>query len=269
MSRILFAHRAVAIGLVMVCVAGCAALPDDRKFDDVTVVGLSPDPAEMPDPIVQVFAARSWEPVSRLFSVHTWIAYKPAGAERYTVMETSEWDPYPPALKFCDKRRPDRRWHGATPSVITEVTGRPAERAIHRIQELAMMYPELYAVWPGPNSNSFTAYIMRNTPELRAELPPTAIGKDYFVEARVLSASLSGTGVQLSINGLFGFTAAIDEGIEVNILGLVFGIDFSPPAVKLPIIGRVGIEDSRTSRMVLPYPPECRCGWTGRCRSIV
>ena len=35
----------------------------------------------------------------------------------------------------------------------------------------------------------------------------------------------------------------LKEGIELGLLGLSFGIDFYPPAVKLPIIGRVGFSD--------------------------
>jgi hypothetical protein len=35
--------------------------------------------------------------------------------------------------------------------------------------------------------------------------------------------------------------AGVDEGIELNVLGLAFGIDFLRPALKLPGIGRVGM----------------------------
>jgi len=34
---------------------------------------------------------------------------------------------------------------------------------------------------------------------------------------------------------------ARDEGIELNLLGLSLGIDFSRPALKLPFIGRLGV----------------------------
>jgi hypothetical protein len=33
---------------------------------------------------------------------------------------------------------------------------------------------------------------------------------------------------------------ALDEGLEVNVLGLVFGIDPNDLAVKLPMIGKLG-----------------------------
>ena len=32
----------------------------------------------------------------------------------------------------------------------------------------------------------------------------------------------------------------LEEGVELNVLGLSFGVDLNPPALKLPVIGRVG-----------------------------
>jgi hypothetical protein len=43
----------------------------------------------------------------------------------------------------------------------------------------------------------------------------------------------------LSLGGLLGVAAAVEEGIELNVLGLVTGIDVRQPALKLPGIGRV------------------------------
>ena len=51
----------------------------------------------------------------------------------------------------------------------------------------------------------------------------------------------SGTGYQFNIKGLFGFLAAIEEGFEVNLAGLTFGVDPLDLAIKLPGIGRVGL----------------------------
>src|SRR5438093_10435833 len=79
------------LGLLIlpVLVSGC--LPDGRNGvpwyearRDPT--GLAPNPATTPEAVIQVYAARavSWRGV---FSVHTWIAVKPTGAERYTRYE--------------------------------------------------------------------------------------------------------------------------------------------------------------------------------------
>ena len=78
-------------------------------------------------------------------------------------------------------------------------------------------------------------------PELGAALPPNAIGREWLVRGHPLSRSESGTGVQLSLGGLLGFTVGVREGVEVQLLGLCFGVDFLRPALKLPLLGRVGM----------------------------
>ena len=50
----------------------------------------------------------------------------------------------------------------------------------------------------------------------------------------------SGTGVQLSLYGLGGVAVGWDEGIELNFLTLNFGVDLTRPALKLPVLGRLG-----------------------------
>ena len=76
-------------------------------------------------------------------------------------------------------------------------------------------------------------------PELELDLPPTAIGKDYLGKTMIKKSS-SGTGFQFSLGGLLGVLASWEVGIEINILGLVFGVDPIDPAIKFPFIGRIG-----------------------------
>jgi hypothetical protein len=47
--------------------------------------------------------------------------------------------------------------------------------------------------------------------------------------------------VQLSLFGLLGVLAGADEGVELNVLSLTFGIDVRRPALKLPVVGRLGL----------------------------
>jgi hypothetical protein len=112
---------------------------------------------------------------------------------------------------------------------------------IHRIQDAVGRYPyaETYHVWPGPNSNTFTAFVLRDVPELRVDLPPTAIGKDYLGWSPVAKTP-SGTGGQLNLFGLAGVAAGWEEGVELNLLGLTLGLDPKSLAVKLPLIGSLG-----------------------------
>ena len=139
------------------------------------------------------------------------------------------------------QRDPDARWYGNSPELLAEKRGAEAESLIPRIDAAARAYPYAseYTMWPGPNSNTFTAWIARAVPELQADLPPTAIGKDYLGD-RIVDSAPSGSGVQFSLGGLLALTASRVEGIELNLLGLTFGLDPWPPAIKLPIVGRLG-----------------------------
>jgi hypothetical protein len=75
---------------------------------------------------------------------------------------------------------------------------------------------------------------------LQAALPPTAIGKDYPYDGDMFGLTPSATGVRISLGGYLGLTIGWVEGIEINFLGAVFGIDLRRPAVKLPALGRLG-----------------------------
>jgi hypothetical protein len=204
-------------------------------------VGLAPDPAQTAQAVVQVYAARTVG-VRGLFGVHSWVAVKPADAKAFTVYEVIGWK-----LRWDDTavsartRAPDARWFGNEPELLADVRGAAAEPLIPRIERAVRSYPfpAEYRAWPGPNSNTFTAWVTRAVPELRADLPPTAIGKDYL-KGGIFARAPSGSGYQLSIAGLLGITASTVEGLEVNLLGLTFGIDPWPPAIKLPLAGRIG-----------------------------
>ena len=56
----------------------------------------------------------------------------------------------------------------------------------------------------------------------------------------MFSKTPSGTGYQFSLGGLLGLMVGREEGVELNILGLIFGIDPLGPAIKLPMAGRIG-----------------------------
>ena len=203
--------------------------------------GLAPDPAFTPEAVVQVYAARavSWRGV---FAVHTWIAVKPDGAAAYTRYEVIGWgvDRGAPAVRV-NRSGADNYWFGDRPELLVDVRGKAAEPLIARVEAAVASYPYpvSYRTWPGPNSNTFTAWVGRSVPELRLKLPPTAIGKD-FLPGSVADTTPSGTGVQLSLFGLTGLAVGWEEGIEVNLLTLNFGVEVKPPALKLPMVGRIG-----------------------------
>ena len=120
------------IGVICLGLAGCSP---ERRFDDVAVVGLAPGPEDNRESIVQLYAARSYEWYARLVSVHTWLAVRRAGETKYTVYEAHGFPPYISgrAVRTCQKYYPDRKWHGAEPTLLVEVKGEPADKAIMEI----------------------------------------------------------------------------------------------------------------------------------------
>jgi hypothetical protein len=82
---------------------------------------------------------------------------------------------------------------------------------------------------------------------LKLVLPVTAIGKDFPTSGALIDRTPSGTGYQISIYGLVGILFAQREGLELNLLGLIYGIDFYRPALKLPFIGRLGFSQESPS----------------------
>jgi hypothetical protein len=220
--------------------AGCASLRSgDWRTASHAAVGSAPDPAVTKEAVVQVYAARAfgWR---GLFGVHTWVAAKPANASTYTVYEVIGWRArWNDSVVAIHDRTPDSRWYGAAPELLADKRGAAAEPLIARIDNAARAYPWKgeYTIWPGPNSNTFTAWITRAVPELQVDLPPTAIGKDYL-GGSIVGPAPSGRGYQLSLGGLLGVAASPVDGLEFNLLGLNFGA--SAWGIKLPFFGTLG-----------------------------
>lgn len=229
------------IGPIMTLAFGNGSIRGDWRYATHRSTGLAPDPAKHPEPVVQAFASRTfgWRGA---FAVHTWVAAKPANADRYTRYEVIGWYARGggSGLSVTTTRAPDAEWYGAAPILLADLRGAAADAVIAKLPEVANAYAATsYSVWPGPNSNTFVAYLARHIPEMRLTLPSTAIGKDYLPFGDWIARTPSGTGYQISLGGVVGIAVAEDEGVEINVFGLVAGIDFRRPALKVPGIGRV------------------------------
>ncbi|WP_370584003.1 DUF3750 domain-containing protein [Motiliproteus sp. SC1-56] len=143
--------------------------------------GIAPDPASTPEPVVQVYGAPAWG-WRGWFAIHTWIATKARNAPRYTVYEVVGWRQRAglPVLRI-EQDHPDRYWFGERPQLLLERRGAAAGELVEAIDVAARSYPwaHEYRVWPGPNSNTFPAWIGQQVPELGLELPLKAIGQGW------------------------------------------------------------------------------------------
>ncbi|MGO3055879.1 DUF3750 domain-containing protein [Halomonas sp. AOP43-A1-21] len=200
--------------------------------------GLAPHPDASADAVIQVYAAHTYN-WRGAFGVHPWIAMKKPGASHYYIYQVMSWR-RPTVVAAEDM--PDRAWYGNTPSLLADYRGEDAAVLIPAIEDAIARYPsaEQYRIWPGPNSNTFVAWVAREVEGFDVTLPVTAVGKDYLFDSLIAPVP-SGTGYQLSLGGVAGLLVALEEGIEVNLLGLSVGIDVKHPALKLPGVGRLGM----------------------------
>lgn len=166
--------------LMVVWLAGCASA--DWRTASREPAGIAPDPVTVKDAVIEVYAAdafswRGW------FAVHTWLAVKPMDSELYQVYEVVGWgvDQGRPALRQFETATPDRYWYGAKPYKVLSITGDKAQQLIPKITTAAAEYPwaNEYRLFPGPNSNTFPAWIGKQVPELELEMPFSAIGSGY------------------------------------------------------------------------------------------
>ncbi len=214
--------------------------PSGWRAADWSSAGVAPNPRTQNEAIVQIYGARTgrWKGV---FAIHTWIALKKTGANHFDRYDVVGWgrpvrrNAYPV----------DGRWYSNTPSVVHEVRGPEAERLIPKIEDAVSRYPYSdygsYRVWPGPNSNTFVAWVARQVPSLALEMPATAVGKDYLGQGMQISQTPSGTGWQFSWAGMVGIGLGLREGLEVHVLGLTLGIDPQDLAIKLPSLGTLSL----------------------------
>jgi hypothetical protein len=198
-----------------------------------------PAAASHPEARVLVMAgpSRGWKGA---IAVHSWIVIKRENDENWRRYDVAGWGS-PVRLNWW----PPDLWFGEHGNVVVDLKGAQAEALIPRIEAAIKDYRYAssgdYRIWPGPNSNTFVATVLRAVPELGVILPPNAVGRD-FRPLPYAGLTDSGTGLEASLWGLLGIKLGWVEGIELNVLGLVAGLDLRHPAVKVPGLGRIGVD---------------------------
>lgn len=256
--------------------AGCDGLSSPPPRFDVAVEGVSGDApprsrrrrgprrlARIPAgdaPIVQLHGRRSyvfdaiavhpwfvaWDPVAGRWETWDVYAMRGPGRERdvSTVTLTSvDGKEFP--YEVIDERVGyiDRYAGGpyapATGVLLGEWTGAEARRILDVLQRPDdYPYVDTYHLWPGPNSNTYAAWVMREA-GVSIDLHPMQVGKDYlglWGFGAWLTSTWSGVQVETPI---VGAKVGLLDGIEVHVLALTLGVDTWPPALKTPF-GRFG-----------------------------
>jgi hypothetical protein len=175
---VMFTIATLALGAL-----GLAAV--SRALEPVSVgVAGAPAPAQHPEAVIQVYGANVWGVRGR-FAIHTWVVTKAAHAQRYTRYQVIGWRlRHDASVVSISHDNPDGDWFGSKPVLLLDRRGSDAAALIDAIHEAALRYPcaDQYVMWPGPNSNSFTAWIALEVPALGLVLPAKAVGKSWMIE---------------------------------------------------------------------------------------
>ncbi|HEV7415397.1 MAG TPA: DUF3750 domain-containing protein [Tianweitania sediminis] len=212
--------------------------PNSWRSADWSASGVLPVVTDTDEAAVYVMAARLGG-LKGAISVHSWIVTKEKGASRYNRFDVVGWgspvrrNGYPA----------DGRWYSNEPVIMHAVVGAQAEALIPRVEAAVDAYPYAragdYVVWPGPNSNSFVAWVLREVPEIGARMPPNATGRDFAPGVVDVRWTPQTRDLHVTLGGFVGFAAGWTSGFEVHFLGVVAGIDLVQPALKIPGFGRV------------------------------
>lgn len=124
----------------------------------------------------------------------------------------------------------EMEWHGAKAQNIYMVLNAPANYP----------YQNVYRPWPGPNSNTYVAWVLKQA-RASHDLDPRGIGRDYLGWLGV-GLTTTRTGIQLE-SPIVGIKAGLNDGVEIHVLCFTLGLDVWTPALKTPF-GRFGFSES-------------------------
>jgi len=183
-NRFLSRLKKFTVGVILLVVISVASLWVTSWALEPAPIGAAtaPDPLEYQDAIIQVYGADVWG-FRGNFAIHTWIATKARGATSYQVYQVIGWRlRRGRSVVSVTEGNPARPWSGSPAILLHEIRGAGAAALIDQVHDAALSYPyaRQYKMWPGPNSNSFTAWIGLEVPGLNLDLPVKAIGQSWM-----------------------------------------------------------------------------------------
>lgn len=211
--------------------------------EDCRATGLLPEPSRTNAAAIYILSARTSGLKGALAS-HSWIVIKRPGAlgyERYDKMGWGDviWKNGFPA---------DGLWYSNKPVIEHALEGAAAAQLIPLVDAAIASYPFAaqgsYCAWPGPNSNSFIAHVLRAAPEI-GRMPATAIGRDFHPRLTV-GWQPGQRCFEINLRGVLGFAIGWSL-LEIRLLGLVGGVDLHRRALLVPAIGAVSLPRPRAN----------------------
>ena len=238
--------KTLLLGILLIFVAPVLATlawwmaqdrPANWRSADWSSSAVLPAADSTPEAAIYIMGARTGG-LKGAISIHSWIVTKKPGATTYDRYDKVGWGS--PIRR--NSRAADGFWYSNRPFVIREITGDAAAALIPQVEKAIASYPFAHAgdyqIWPGPNSNTFVAHVLCSAPGL-GTLPPNATGRDFAPGFASLEWSNETRDLHATLHGLAGFAIGATSGVEIHFLGVVAGIDFASPALKIPAYGRV------------------------------
>ena len=223
------------------------------------------EPLDVDGPLVQLHARRSY--MAEGIAVHPWFVAFDADERRWESYEVwglrpVSYESHRGEIEFrtAMHERARLEWsherigvvdrdtggpHAHVPrirTVLAEWTGDDA-RTILEVLQRPRDYPyaDRYRAWPGPNSNTYVAWVLREA-GIPVDHHPLAIGKDYLGPLGFgLWFTTTFTGLQVE-TPIVGAKAGLLDGVELHLLTMTIGVDLWPPAIKTPL-GRFGFPE--------------------------
>ena len=183
-NRFLSRLRKFSYGVALFVVISIASLWVTSWALEPVPIGaaMAPDARNHQDAIIQLYGADVWGFRGK-FAIHTWIATKARGAAEYQIYQVIGWRlRRGRSVVSISGGNPAQPWYGSPAILLHEIRGAEAQVLIGAVHDAALSYPFAmeYKMWPGPNSNSFTAWIGLEVPQLMLDLPAKAIGQSWM-----------------------------------------------------------------------------------------
>ncbi len=170
------------------------------------------------------------------FAHHSWFDWRDMAGQWWRLEVNTDLKDYDIDASFAAE---NVRWKHDV-QVLAIWHGDVVLSSVEKMRALVNEWPH-YEAWPGPNSNTFMAEFLEQIPELASEMHHNAVGKDWVKDSWIhFGASTSGTGLELDLPYV-GAGIGLKEGFEMRLIGLTCGVSIWPPAIKLPMLPRIGL----------------------------
>jgi hypothetical protein len=226
--------RWLVFGWLALCLIGEAY---SRRYP----VTFAPRPERPAEPMVQLRGA-TLPPGLGTIAIHHWLlAFDPEEGRwhRWELWQDADAGGTSWGHVHRDLLYPDSGTGGGPYRVFAEWRGEPARRILTALSQ-SPNYPHRhrYLAWPGPNSNTYIAWVLREA-QVPVHFHPMAVGRSY---RGTLWGGLTMTcsGVQVE-SSLLGLEAGLLDGVEIHFLCFTLGIDIWRPALETPF-GRIGFD---------------------------